>query len=55
MYGCTVLKKPECISDQKYFMDVFVLILLDSIEAYIWKLKLRHVEIVFFLYFYFEG
>lgn len=45
MYGCTVLKKPECISDQKYFMDVFVLILLDSIEAkfstYIYKLKLR--------------
>lgn len=33
MYGCTVLKKPEYISDQKYFMDVFVLILLDSIEA----------------------
>lgn len=28
-----VLKKPECILDQKYFMDVFVLILLDSIEA----------------------
>lgn len=29
---CTVLRS-ECISDHKYFMDVFVIILVDSIEA----------------------